>query len=409
LNVLVINQFASCPSYNTGAGERHFYIASKLAEKGYNFIIVSGGVNHLFLKNPVTVKLFNEEKIIGGTFIWVKLRNYRPESLFGRTFSWFEFLFKLFLLPIRKYKPDAIIVSSMSLWSSIYGIHISRKLGIPFILEIRDIWPLTAIEIGKFSKNHPFIILFKLLEKYAYKIANAIISLMPSFNIHLTTTIKKTKRVYWIPNAIDKNLIITKPKEIHSKHSEKFTVVYAGALGYANAMDCFVKAANLLVDHEIEFLIIGDGPERKNLQILAGDNPKIKFINKIPKNEVLNLLTTVDAAFISWHDLKLYNYGVSANKYNDYMLASLPIISASNITDDPVLIAGCGFQVPSGDVAKISEAILALFKMSKEERRNIGRKGYEYVISHNTYDQIAIQYETCLVQTVLNYKANKMN
>ncbi|MBE0655926.1 MAG: glycosyltransferase family 4 protein [Bacteroidales bacterium] len=404
MNVLVINQFASAPAYNTGAGERHYYLASILAEQGYDITIISGGVNHLFTKNPHTKKLFNEEKINGGRFIWVRLRSYKSDSFFGRTISWFEFLWKLYFLPLNNYiKPDIVLVSSMSLWTAIYAIHIKGRFKIPFILEIRDIWPLTPIQIGGFSRNNPFIILFKILEKYAYNKADSIISLMPGFKEHLKTIIKDSKSVYWIPNAIDKSFLGNMNEEARVFQLGKFSVAYAGALGYANSMDCFIKAANLLKAYNIEFLVIGNGPERSHLQKLASNNPKIIFIDKVSKAEVLKLLTNVDAGFISWHDLELYKYGVSANKYNDYMLAGLPIISASNIHDDPVILADCGLQVPAGDERKIAEAILELYKMSKEERRNLGRKGYEYVISHNTYEQIALKYKICLIQTVARY------
>ena len=101
MKVLVINQFASAPAYNTGAGERHFYLASRLAERGFDFTIISGGVNHLFIRNPKTEHLFNEENIKGGRFVWVRLRNYNPESFIGRAFSWFEFLAKLYLFPVK--------------------------------------------------------------------------------------------------------------------------------------------------------------------------------------------------------------------------------------------------------------------------------------------------------------------
>ncbi|HBE41704.1 MAG TPA: hypothetical protein DDW27_10970, partial [Bacteroidales bacterium] len=381
------------PEYNTGAGERHYYIASKLAELEYDFTIVSGSVNHLFIKNPETSGLFSEESFHGGRFIWVKLRNYKPESLYGRLFSWFEFLFKLFSLPVRKYKPDLVLVSSMSLWSSWYGIYIKRRLRIPFVLEIRDIWPMTPVQVGGISKFNPFIIIFGFLEKLAYYQADAFISLMPGFYKHLTKTIKRTKCVHWIPNAIERNLLCEVAQKTNRHCNGKFTIVYAGALGYANAMECFIKAAILLASYEIDFLIIGDGPERAKLEVMAFDYPKIKFVNKVKKTEVLKVLLNADAGFISWGNYELYNYGVSANKYNDYMLAKLPIISSSNIPDDPVVLAGCGIQVPSGDANKIAEAILNLASLSVNEREKLGENGYSYVMSNNTYEKISKQYE----------------
>ena len=404
MNILVINQFASAPDYNTGAGERHYYLASYLAEWGFDFTIISGGVNHLFTKNPETKRLFNEEKIRGGRFVWVRLRSYKSNSFFGRALSWFEFLIKLYFLPLNKYKRlDLVLVSSMSLWTAIYANHIKRRFKIPFILEIRDIWPLTPIQVGGFSRHNPFIVLFNILEKYAYSRADAIISLMPGFKEHLKTVIKNSKSVYWIPNAIDKSLLGSMNKEVRSFQLGNFTVAYAGALGYANSMDSFIKAATLLKEYDIEFLIIGNGPERSILQKLAGDNLRIKFIDKMPKAEVLKQLTNVDAGYIGWQNLQLYSYGVSANKYNDYMLAGLPIISASNMPNDPVIEAKCGMQAPTGDPKGIADAILKLYMMNTEERKSLGRNGLDYVMRHNTYDQISILYKACIAETISSF------
>ncbi|HPJ68312.1 MAG TPA: glycosyltransferase family 4 protein [Desulfobacteraceae bacterium] len=407
MRVLIINQFASAPEYCTGAGERHFYIASKLKDKGYDFTILSGSTNHLFIKDPPSKKIFNEELIEGGRFIWVRLRKYKGESFAGRTVSWIEFLIKLFFFKFTlANKPDIVIVSSMSLLPVLYATYLRKRLKIPFVLEIRDIWPLTPIEIGGFSNRNPLIWAFELLEKYAYRRADAIISLMPDFKAHLERTIKKSRPVYWIPNAIEQALEVNILNSKTSSSFGVFTIAYAGTLGNANAMECFIKAADFLKNEEIIFLIIGDGPEKSNLQRLANLNSKVKFIDKVPKNEVLSILSNVNVGFISWHGLHLYDYGVSANKYNDYMIAGLPIISASNIPSEPVMVAKCGLQVPAGSEKSIADAIMTLYKMSPEERKALGRNGYDYVLRHNTYEQVSELYEKCILELNEKYSTN---
>lgn len=408
LKILVINQFASAPSYNTGAGERHYFLASHLSHEGYDFTIISGGVNHLFIKNPKTEQLFNEETINGGRFFWVRMRKYNPDSFAGRAISWFEFFFKLLFFPVkRKVNPDLVLVSSMSLWPAIYASFISRRYKIPFILEIRDIWPLTPVEVGGFSKNNPLIILFRWLEKFAYSKADSIIALMPRFNMHLQTVTRKLKPVYWIPNAIeDRNVSEPVNIQIARKENDKFIVVYAGAVGFSNAMEYFVKAAEILKEYKnIELLIIGNGPAKNSLVEMSKGLPNIIFRDKIPKDAIQSLLKEVDAGFISWKNIRLYDFGVSANKYNDYMLAGIPIISASNIYDDPVTVGNCGIQVPAEDERSIADAIIKLYEMDPVERQMLGFNGYKYVTSHNTYRQIARQYHECIEDTISRFNA----
>ena len=387
MNVLIINQFASTPEYSSGAGERHFYLANTLKNNGINLTIISGGRNHLFLKQPQTPKLFNYENIPGGQFVWVKLKNYSSKSLIGRAFSWVEFLIKIFSFPIDKNnRPDVIVVSSMSLLPAIYAVYIKFRYQIPFVLEIRDIWPLTPIQLGGYSAKNPFIFLFSRLERFSYAKVDAFISLFPNFNKYLQTVIKKDKPVYWIPNAIDENYLEdTGFSPLFKIPARKFVVIYTGTLGITNAMQCFIESAKLLKKNDdILFLIVGDGSEKEKIKTLAKDLNNVVLYPKIQKIFVLPLIKKTDVCFISWHNIQMNEYGVSANKYNDYMLAAKPIISASNIPDDPVLKANCGFRVESGNAREIADAILKLYNMDQNERDALGRNGFNYVMKHNT-------------------------
>lgn len=399
-SILVINQYASTPSYSSGAGERHFFLAAHLIKRHIYSNIVAGSYNHLFINYPITKKLFTQEQIKGGRIIWVKQLRYKNKySKIGRVFSWFDFLFKLFLFSdLSTKKPDIIIVSSMSLWPMLYARWLKKRLKIPLILEVRDLWPLTIIQEGNYSRFNPFILAFGIFEKLSYRYADSIISLLPNFSKHLSTLLPNlNKKVWYIPNAIEPDFTYINEEKTNIRPSHNFTIAYTGAIGIANAMDCFVESAVLLKDYpNIMFLIVGDGSEKDKLVTKANGLSNIEFKPKIQKGAVLQLLSQVDACFISWQNYEMYNYGVSANKYNDYMLAAKPIISASNIPDDPVVMANCGIQVESGNSHAIADAILKLFYMRKTEREALGKNGYNYVLQNNTYEVIAKKYEACI-------------
>lgn len=410
LKILIINQFASAPKYSTGAGERHYYIAHKLMSVHFTSII-SGSFNHLFVKLPPDHSLFNRERIEGGEFIWVRIRKYKSDNFIARAFSWFEFLMKLFFLPVKKdIKPDLVLVSSMSLWPTLYAWYVSKRYHVPFILEIRDIWPKTPVQLGNFSEKNPLIFLFSVLEKFAYLKADSLISLMPSFDKYLFQKLGYAKPVYWIPNAIDDSLLEEKnePENLVRFNNNSFNVIYAGALGVANAMDCFIEAALILKNNKnIRFYIIGSGPQLNELKAKADGLDNISFLPKLLKHEVIFVIKQADACFISWKNLEMYNYGVSANKYNDYMLAAKPIISSSDIPDDPVLLANCGIQVPSGEANEIAKAIVNLSALPKEELELMGKNGYNYLIENNTYDVISAKYADCIQETIASYGQRK--
>jgi glycosyltransferase involved in cell wall biosynthesis len=397
-NLLIINQFASTPKYSSGAGERFYYLAPFFQKEGIKTRVVSGGYNHLFVANPRTPKLFNDEEIVGGLFTWVKLRQYKKSSFLGRFLSWIEFFLKLFFLK-HKDRPDIVLVSSMSLFPIVYAFWLRMRFGAKVILEVRDIWPLTPMELGGYGPRNPFILLLSVLEKWAYRSADELVSVLPDFSKHVRNVLGREKYAHWIPNAIPASMVPEERGRIGEDANDKFVLIYTGAIGIANAMDVAIEAAKLLQGHkDFLFRIVGEGPDKQNLveKAQAYQLKNVEFIGKVPKDEVVIYLNDADAAFISWQDSGLYEFGVSANKYNDYMLASLPIISASNMASDPVRRAKCGIQVDAGDAKAIKHAVLSLKDMSVEDRRAIGKRGYDYVIENQVYSAIAKTYAKLL-------------
>ena len=401
-NLLVVNQYASTPEYSSGAGERFYYLAPYFNEKGFNVTIISGAFNHLFLKLPKAIRLFNDENIPGGKFVWVRLRNYKAESFFGRFFSWFEFLIKLFFYPIdNKQKPDYVLVSSMSLFPVVYAIYLKYRFKCKFILEVRDIWPLTPVELGGYSEKHPFIFFMKIIEKNAYKKADSLVSVLPGFGRHVHNIIGYSKEVSWIPNGIQQEININNIQPINN--SKKFIVTYTGAIGIANALEYLIEAAKLLSNiDDIIINIVGDGPEKDKLKnkVYSQKIKNVQFVEKVPKSEIHKILDNSDVCIILWRDKNIYKFGVSANKYNDYMLSGKPIISASRIEDDPVKVSGCGKQVVPENPHEIAKAIIELKSLSSKERIDLGQKGYNYVINYQTYLTLSDKY----LQTLKNIK-----
>lgn len=390
----VVNQFSSLPRYSYGAGERYYYLSEFLYKQGYDVKVFSGAFNHLFKVYPKVTGLFTKESTPFVEFIWVKLKKYRPQQYIWRTLSWFEFTLKMFFFPVKNSKPDIIIVSSMSLVPILYGNWLKRKYGVKFILEIRDIWPKTMIEIGGYSNKHPLSRVLKKIEFIGYKNADHIISVLPDFKKHLNESGFGEKPFTWIPNGISNTLQnITSDTEL-TLSAGKFNILYAGTVGNANAMEYYIEAARILKDKDdIHFNLLGDGPLIEDIKKLASDLNNVSFLPKVLKQEVHAIIKKADICYIGWHDKPIYNYGVGANKYNDYMLAKKPILSSSNIINDPVKLAKCGLNVPAVDAEAIANGVLTLQKMTKRELKQLGESGYDFLQKNQVYEVLAQQYD----------------
>lgn len=396
--IWIINQTAGKP--DSGWGERHYYLSKYWVRKGYKVYIVSGSYNHLFINQPIIEgKTFALERVEEGiTFCWVKVPTYNAASVF-KLWSMFVFTFKILFLNKKLLgKPDLILVSSMPIFPILSGWFLKKKYNAKKLLfEIRDLWPLTPIYLKGYQPYHPIVIIMKWFEKFGYKNSDHIISLLPNANIYIDKISKNPQKFKWIPNGIDKELLINEILPINIVNQipkDKFIVCYAGTLGLANAMEYFAKASVLLKnDTSIHFLCVGDGYLKSDLVSITNGNNNITFLDKINKSQVQSLLKLVDICFAARFDNPLYQYGVSYNKYFDYMLAEKPVLVSSNEIMDPVQLSGCGITVEPESPQSIVNGILKLKSMSNKSRYEMGKKGYEYVIKYHNFELLSNLYE----------------
>lgn len=395
MNVWVINQFAGNPE--SGWGERHYYFSKYWKEQGYIVTIISGSYNHMFHKLPPAENHFNYEEYDGIRFCWVKVPKYDPKSM-ARFWSFFVFAFKVYFMPTKVAgKPDIIIVSSMPIFPVLTGYWLKLKYKAKALFfEIRDIWPLTLVLLGNISKNHPSIKFIGWFEKFGYKKADKIVSLLPNAKSHFEEIAQAGHKFEYIPNGLDQNVLSKESLPEHILNSvpqNKFIIGYTGTIGLANALEHLIDAAGLLKDDErFHFVIIGDGYMKEELINKSKDFGNISFFDKIRKNQVATAIDLFDICFVGRSSSPLFQHGVSANKYFDYMLASKPILDSNNLIKDPVELSGGGIIVKPDSSIEIRDGILELFNLSKEQRNQIGMLGKLYVESNHNIKHLATLY-----------------
>ncbi|MCB0733465.1 MAG: glycosyltransferase family 4 protein [Flavobacteriales bacterium] len=389
----VFNQFASTPETNTGAGERHYHLSELISEKGWNTYVFSASYNHLFLKNPSRKFPYSIQKISDHvSFCWMWVNKYNSDSGLQRLLSWLTFCFSLLFIRRKRFgKPDVVLVSSMSIWPVINALLIKLfSRNVKFIFEVRDVWPLTPIYLGNMSRNNPVIRIMFWLEKLAFKYADSIVSVLPGVGTRISEVTPGLEHKFvWIPNAITPEL---KPVVSTKETSKTFDIIYAGAMGTANALDAFVKAAIQLKDSGIRFRLFGDGPLRSTYVAQTKHQDHIEFPGKVPKHELQKYIASSDLGFIAWENSPLYDYGVSANKYNDYMLCQIPILSVGKIPKDPVKLANAGLTLETNSTDLIISALIKLQNTKEEELKAMGMAGFDYVMKNKTYPVISKSY-----------------
>jgi len=402
-NIWIINQYSG--SKNHGMNYRSYYIGRELVKLGHHVRLFTGSFSHLLRVLPKMVKSkFMEEQIDGIDYVWVKTPHYTGSKSLGRIIGMFQFIFNLFLLKKGKFeKPDVIIVSSISPLPILNAYYWSKRYKSKLIFEVRDIWPLSLIELGGVSRFHPFVIFLQWIENFAYSKADKVISVLPNALEHMQNHGLSPDKFVHIPNGIDCEEINNKEKysdKIPNYNSEgKFLIGYLGTLGIANALDYFIDAAEKLKDnHDISFVLVGQGSEKERLAKKIYDRKlqNIKIYPAVSKEQVQSVLAQFDICYVGWFKHPLYRFGISANKIFDYMLSGKPIIHGSNASNDPIKDAQCGISIPAEDVNALVEAILELKNKPQKEQKRIGEKGIKYVYTNHNYSQLAKKYESIL-------------
>ena len=397
--IWIINDYAGS-SYH-GMVYRHYYLAKEWIKKGYEVYIISATYSHYFKKLPPSEKIYNFEKIDGINYIWIKVIKYKSSIDKKRVLKWLLFAFNLLGLMFIKNvkKPDIIIASPTAPFFMISAYLLSKKFKSKLIFEVRDIWPLSVIELGNISSNHPLIKIMSWCEKFAVKNADYIVSSLQNYGEHLRDNLKINKDFVWINNGIDleemQKIEPLLPKIVAKIPREKFIVGYTGTIGIANALDSFLKAAKILQGKkDILFVIVGDGKEKRNLHGKYGNLENVLFIEPIKKQQVQSILSLFDACYIGLQRKNLFKYGVSPNKLFDYIFSGKPIIYAIDSGEHNIVdLANCGVSVEAENPQAIANGIMSLYNMPKEERRRLGENGKKYVLKNFTYEKLSQNYE----------------
>lgn len=398
--IWLVNQYSSTPE--TAMGGRHYYLAEELAKKGHQVYVVAGSYSHLLRKPKVfNGKYFIEEIHPNFSFVWVNLPLYNQAHSKQRVINWFKFSWALIgLKQFIKEKPDVILYSSPSPIGSFGAQYLARFFKVPFIFEVRDIWPLTLVELAGHSPKHPFIRLMQWIEDRSYKKAKYVFSNLFNAIEHMQTRGLQAEKFHWIPNGVSLAEVSTKEplsfEVLTQIPQNKFIIGYTGTIGVANAIDDLIKAAQF-VSHisDIHFILVGSGKEKngmiKKVQELGLNN--ITFIDAIPKKQIQSMLEQFDTCYIGWQKNSLYRFGIAPNKLPEYLYAGKPIIHAFSGKGDIVQQANAGVTVEAENPQAIANAIVKVYGLSQEKRTEFGNNGKKYVLQHLNYATLAEKLE----------------
>lgn len=395
-SVWIISKYATPNKY-----PRHFGIGKYLVSKGIHttlFVSVSNGVA------PTDVPSFKgwskTEYHQGLKVVWMNGPSVSNRGL-KRIFSWLWYEFKVISSNLfSKNKPDVILSSSLSLFSIWSGIVLSRRFNAMFSVEIRDIWPLSLVELGGYSKSNLLIRFLSYTEKLGYKRAEVIIGTMPNLVEHvMEVSPANAKKVTCIPQGGDLQIFEEKAERLSPQYIEKyipegkFVIAYTGTLNANNPIDSLFEAAEELAKlyPDIHFLILGEGVNKAHYQRMTEALNNVTFPPIIDKKQMAHFLSYVDVGYDAFSS-HLGKYGLSRNKWIDYMYNECIIVCSYNGFQSMINEAESGFFVPYNDTPALISALYEVYAMSNEDRKTMKKRAKTYIKDNRTFDKLGKSY-----------------
>ena len=399
LKVWLMNHYAS-NMYRDKAG-RHYWFAQKLMERGYDVTVfcsttlvngeelLSTGKNKLVVKNAD-----------GIPFVFVKtipaqgngIKRVENMGLFYKN------LFPATKAYAAKYgKPDVIVASSVHPLTMVAGIQIAKKMKVPCICEIRDLWPEAIFSFGKTTEQS---LLGRVLikgEHWIYKRANALIFTKEGDTDYLKekkwTTAQggdiELEKCYYINNGVDiaacdersKTMILDDPD---LNDETKFNITYVGTIRPVNNVGNLLDTAKILSSKggydDVQFLIYGDGGQLPELQERVKNEKlsTVKLKGFVNRQYVPYILSKSSINMLNYAQNQ-YNWtrGNSSNKLFEYMASGKPIISTVHMGYSIIKRYECGVELEEDTPEALAKEIMRFHDMKPEERDQIGKNASE--------------------------------
>lgn len=383
---------------------RVYELSKRWVRNGDKVTVLTGFPNHPTGNIPQEYRGYNylEEEKNGIRVVRTYVYATANKGFTKRILSYLSFMLSSIAQGTKKVgKQDIIIASSPQFFVGVAGYIISRLKKIPFVFEVRDLWPESVVQLGQLKNK--FIIRF--LEWIEIKLYQKAIHLVGVTDFMEEVFIQKgipKNKITIIKNGVDLELFCPKnnKSELKKKYglSYKFIVTYIGTHGLSHALDKVLDTANLLKDEkDIKFLLVGEGAEKENLVKKAKQMglKNIQFIDQIDKNQLPDYYSLSDVVLVTLRDLPLFRGAIPSKTFEIMAMARPIVLSVAGELKDLVEKAEAGLYSEPENPVMLKDKILEL-KNNPKLCKQLGENGRKYVEKYFDRNQLADKYQELL-------------
>jgi colanic acid biosynthesis glycosyl transferase WcaI len=385
-----------------------FELATTLRDRGHSVAVVTGFPNYPSgrLYPGYRLGLMRREEIAGVPVLRCFEVPYHGRRVLGRLLNYASTMVSTSLGSLFAPRADVIYAWHPPLTMGLAAWLIARLRRIPFVYDVQDIWPESALLSGLLREGWLVNVMFAL-ERFIYKRAAHILVVTEGARRNLVRKGVAPEKITVMPHWVDPALFEEPSREtvelVRREHGwdRDFVILFAGNLGLVQGLETVVRAAQQLpADSSIRFVLVGDGADRARLQRMAADADvpvrRLQFIDRQPVEQIHTFLGAADALLVHLKASELSQY-VIPTKTLAYLATGRPILMAMDgAAADLVRDAGAGLTIAPDECAALAAAAVTLSQLSPVARVAMGQRGRAYLDAHLTRERVIPQYEDVL-------------
>lgn len=400
MHVAYIHQHFS--STRGASGTRSYEMSRRLLLAGHRVTLICGAYSHGDCIDDQRERVGGYD--VDGIRVLRIAEPYGNEMSFARRLLAFGRFARTATGVVSKLDADLVFATSTPLTVGIPGMKAAKRLGVPFVFEVRDLWPELPIALGVL-KNPLLVAYARRLERRIYHAADRVIALAPGIKEGICKTGYRPEKVPVIPNSSDLDLFKPSDERLADDRFgsvDDLKLVFTGAHGLANGLDAVLDAAAELKrrgEQGFHFAFIGQGGQRERLierSSREGLDGFISWVDPMPKEELARILPRFDVGMMILKNVPSFYYGTSPNKFFDYIASGLPVLNNyPGWLADMIQEHQCGIAVPPDDPVAFAEAVIRL-RDRPNELPLMGQRARKLAEAEFSRDTLADQ----LVQTL---------
>jgi colanic acid biosynthesis glycosyl transferase WcaI len=361
---------------------RHRLLLGELSRRGWDVDLVSTPVNYMtgVVPEPYRRRLYRRERIEDVEHHWVWASRGIHASRARRALNYVSFATTAALRAATLPRPDVLLASSPPLSVATLGAALARRFRRPWVLEVRDVWPESAVSVGWLDEgSRTYRALERLAHRHARGAARVIVptpGLVERLRAHGATEVDV------VPGSVFDSppdpALRARVRSVLGVGADTCLFAYVGAVGAANGIDLLLDAVGLLPQAlPAAFVVAGDGSDRERLEARAQDEGlgSVRFVGAVPKAEVAAVLAAADVCL---HLLRRDPVFATAlpSKVLEYFGAHRPVVTTVPGLPEQLVRESGGGYAPSAE--ELAEEIERWTRMSPAEREAKGDQALAY-------------------------------